>query len=125
VWYFWTKADYNALMLMLTRILSGQQELQSTINKLLKQEKNVMSALDDLKAQVQENTNLEQSAVTAIQGIAAQLRDALANDDSAALQALSQQLDASAAGLASAIAANTPAAGGGGEPTPEPMARRR
>jgi hypothetical protein len=76
-----------------------------------------MSALDDLQAQVQANTDLEHSAVQAIQGIAKQLQDALNSNDSAALNALAQQLNSSAASLGAAITANTPAA-----PTPDPNA---
>ena len=127
--FFWTKRDFDGVMMMLTQILAQQQQNEAALNLLLKQESKVMSALDDLRQQVQENTDLEQSAVEAIQGIAEQLREALNNDDTAALQALSQQLDASAAGLAAAIAANTPAAGGGGgeggEPSPMSTQRRK
>lgn len=106
--FFWTKADYAAVMNLLTGILASQQKTETAINKILNQEKNVMSAIDDLTAQVHANTDLEQSAVSAIKGIAEQLRVALANDDSAALQQLSQQLTSSAQSLGEAIAANTP-----------------
>jgi hypothetical protein len=67
-------------------------------------------ALDDLTAQVKANTNLEASATAAIQGLATQIKDALANDDTAALHQLSSDLSASADALAKAIPASTPAA---------------
>jgi hypothetical protein len=82
--------------------------LQHATDRFAAMEEQHMSALDDLTAQVQANTNLEQSAVQAIQGIAKQLQDALTNNDSAALTALAQQLNASAAALGTAITANTP-----------------
>ena len=64
--------------------------------------------LDALTAQVTENESLEQSAITLIQGIAAQL--AAAKDDPVKIQALADSLKGSAASLADAITANTPAA---------------
>lgn len=105
--FFWTKADYDAVMSMLFRILSMQQQNQTLINKLLNQEVKVMSALDDLTAQVHANTDLEQSAVSLIQGIAAQLQEAINNNDSSALSALASQLNTSAAALGAAVTANT------------------
>lgn len=77
----------------------------------------IMSALDDLKAEVAATATVEASAITLIQGIAAQLAAALAaqpNPDSALVD-LTTQLTASAAALAAAVTANTPAA-----PTPTP-----
>ena len=78
-----------------------------------------MSAIDSaiaaLTSQVAQNTQVEASAVTLIQGLAAQIT---ANaTDPAAIQALAAQLNTSAAALASAITANTPA-------TPAPSAAK-
>lgn len=70
-----------------------------------------MALLDTLTAQVKANTDAEASAVTLIQGLAAQLTAAAG--DPVQVQALADQLKASAAALGSAIVANTPAA-----PTP-------
>ena len=75
-------------------------------------------ALDDLTAQVKANTSLEASATAAIQGLATQIKDALANDDTAALQKLSTDLSASADALAKAIPASTPAASTAPAPAP-------
>lgn len=108
--YFWTQRDYNNLMQLLYNMQSQLAHLQTSINIILTQERNTMAALDDLQAQVQANTNLEQSAVTLIQGLAKQITDAVANNDSSALQALASQLNSSAAALGSAITANTPQA---------------
>ncbi len=119
--FFWTKADYNAVINLLMQVLAQQQKNEAMLNRMFKQERDVMSALDDLQAQVHANTDLEQSAIELIQGIAQQLQEAVNNNDSAALQALSQQLQSSAAALGSAIAANT----GGTAPEPAPMQTRR
>lgn len=116
--YFWTQRDYNNLLTQLATIQLQLNQVQASLqaNKtsltttLQTQERKLMAALDDLQAQVQANTNLEQSAVTLIQGLAKQITDAVANNDSSALQALASQLNSSAAALGAAITANTPQA---------------
>lgn len=74
-----------------------------------------MSAeFDALVAQVTASTQVEASAITLIQGLSTQIADLAAQlagtPAGGALQALSDQLKASAADLATAITANTPAA---------------
>ena len=64
-----------------------------------------MADLTALTAQVQANSDVEASAVLLIQGLADQI--AAAGTDPAALQALQDQLKASADSLAAAVAANT------------------
>ena len=68
----------------------------------------------DLVAQVKANTDLEAAAVVAFQGVAAKIADLAAQvadaPTKAALTDLGTQLNASAAALAAAIPANTPAA---------------
>lgn len=113
--YFWTQKDFNTLMQTLSDIQHKLVNLQASVTKIQAQEDKTMAALDDLTAQVTANTNLEQSAVTLIEGIAAQLQTALNNNDTPALQALTQHLSNSAAALGAAITANTPAT-----PTPAP-----
>jgi uncharacterized membrane protein affecting hemolysin expression len=77
---------------------------------------NIMSALDDLKAEVAATVTVEASAVALIQGIAAQLQNLLAQsaNPDPEIQALTDQLTASATALSAAVAANTPA------PAPSP-----
>lgn len=73
---------------------------------------NMTANLQALTQQVQANTTVEGSAVTLIQGLASQLAAAIAasnNGDDAALPALQAQLQSSAAALAAAVSANTPA----------------
>lgn len=98
--FYWTKADYDAVMTKLDRVLDNQ-------SKPSKQEEKMMSALDDLKAQVEKNTSLEQSGIQLIQGIAKALEEANNSGDNAAIQVLTQQLQSSASALSAAISANT------------------
>ena len=83
-------------------------EITRLLHLVLKKETLIMADLTSLTAQVKTNTDVEQSAIVLIQGIAAQL--AAAKTDPAAIQALSDSLNASAASLADAVTANTPAA---------------
>lgn len=69
-----------------------------------------MSALTDLQAKVAANTSVDQSAITLLQGLKQRLDDALANNDTAALQQLSADLGSSNDALAAAVSQNTPAA---------------
>jgi predicted RNA-binding Zn ribbon-like protein len=109
--FFWSKADFDLLMETLTQISLQQQQIlnnqQQNLNRMSQTGAGIMSALDDLKTQVTENTNLERSAIQLIEGIAKQLEEAVANNDTAAIQALSSQLKTSATGLAAAISENT------------------
>jgi hypothetical protein len=80
--------------------------IERKLDALAHQENIIMADLTALTAEVAETTAVEQSAITLIQGIAAQL--AAAATDPAAVQALADQLSSGAAGLAAAVAANTP-----------------
>lgn len=80
------------------------QSLHLIINKLQK----IMADLTTLETEVQENSSVIGSAITLLNGLKAQL-DA-AGTDAEKLKALSDQLDSQSNALASAVAANTPAA---------------
>jgi hypothetical protein len=130
--YVWTQRDFNNLMSQIAAIgaqlTASQTQLTSmsktlnvvasTVAVLQTQEVKEMSALDDLKAAVTQTQTVEQSAVTLLQGIAQKLNEAMANNQAAsndpALTSLRDQLNTSAAELAAAITANTPAEGDGG-----------
>lgn len=75
-----------------------------------------MSALSDLQAAVAAENQVIASAITLLSGLKAQLDQAIANQDTGALQALSNDIGNQAAALAAAVAANTPAA-----PAPAPV----
>lgn len=66
------------------------------------------AALNRLTAEVAENTNTTASAKALISGLAQQIRDNAGNET--ALNKLADELDASGADLAGAVAENTPAA---------------
>jgi hypothetical protein len=93
-----TDKKLNRILLLLQEI-KGKEEIMS-------------EQLDALTVQVTETTTLEQSAITLITGLADQI--AAIKDDPAKVQALADQLKASAANLTAAIIrtialnANTP-----------------
>lgn len=79
-----------------------------------------MADLSGIKAQVESTTSVEASAAALINGFQGKLDQAIAdavaandNADLSALTDLSAELKASSDGLAAAVAANTPATGGG------------
>lgn len=86
--------------------------IEAKLDALSKKENTDMGQLEDkiaqLQTQVAATTSAEQSAITLIQGLAANLSAAVG--DSAAVQAVIDQMNASAAALAAAVVANTPAA---------------
>ena len=82
--------------------------IEAAIAQVLTKESTIMAAIDDLQAEVTRDTTVIGSAVTLINGFAAQL--AAAGTDPAKLQALQNTLKTNVDALASAVAANTPAA---------------
>ncbi len=88
-------------------VLSILKSILSDIHEIKQKGGITIMKLDELAVQVTENTNLETSAILLIQGIAAALAEAAS--DPAKVQALADQLKESAASLAAAIQANTPA----------------
>jgi hypothetical protein len=80
------------------------------LQALTTQGNKIMNILQDLSAKVAANTTVTESAIALITGLKIKLDDAIASEDPAKLQALSDSLDAETAKLAAAIAANTPAA---------------
>jgi len=78
------------------------------VNNLVRQEKEIMADLTTLTDQVRQNTEVDASAIVLLNGLSAQI--AQIKTDPEALQALADQLKSSAASLADAVTANTPAA---------------
>lgn len=81
------------------------------LDLILTNQEKIMTALDDLQAAVAAEDTVIDSAITLIQGIPALI--AAAGIDPAKLTALQNDITAKSTALASAVAANTPAA-----PTP-------
>lgn len=69
-----------------------------------------MSAIDDLEAKVEAETTVEQGALTAFTTLNQELKDALANNDTARIQAVTQKIDANMQAWSIAMVTNTPAA---------------
>lgn len=80
-------------------------KLTQKIDLLTERIKEMSAALDALKVQVERNTQVDQSAITLIEGIAQQLQEL--KDDPAAIEALSNELQASTDALSAAVSANT------------------
>jgi hypothetical protein len=81
------------------------------ITELTQEVRHMSQALAALRAQVKANTDAEAAATALIQGIAAKLQAAIDNQaDPAEIQALVTELASTAAPLAAAVVANTPAA---------------
>ena len=83
-------------------------QVLKALGDVKKQEVVLSAELDALTAQVKASTDVEASAVILIQGLAAKIT--AAQTDPVALKALASSLNAEAATLAAAVAANTPAA---------------
>jgi len=69
-----------------------------------------MATLADLQAVVAKQTTVDDSVIALLQGIKAKLDAAIAANDPAALQALSDSLTSEQTKLTDAVSANTPAA---------------
>ena len=89
-------------------------KILNILDSIFSQEQSIMADLSALTSQVEQNSTVEASAVTLIQGLASQIT--AAGTDPVAIASLVTQLNTSAAGLAAAIAANTPAAPAAGSP---------
>lgn len=89
---------------------SQLDRIEAVLNQILNRENKTTMTLTELKEEVRQTVELEASAVGFIKGIAQQLKDALANNDTAAIAALAEQLQVERGELARAITDNTPAA---------------
>lgn len=87
----------------------GDSTGNDLLQALLNQGTTIMTILDTLKAQVEANNTVTQSAITLINGLKAKLDEALAANDTTALQALSDTLGNETSALAAAVITNTPA----------------
>lgn len=96
----------------------ADSDLLRVLQHILKNQETTLADLSALEAAVEANTDAEQSAIALITKIAADL--AAAADDPAEVQALADRLNESAAALAAAVVANTPAGGVSPPPVVEP-----
>lgn len=82
------------------------QYIKVALRLNLERGKDIMAMLDDLTAQVAANTSVVQSAIVLIKGLHDKLVEA--GTDPVKLAALKDELAASDAALAAAVAENTP-----------------
>lgn len=68
-----------------------------------------MASLADITVAVAAETTVEASVVALLTQLSADLQAALANNDPVAMQAVVDSINANAAAMAAAVAANTPA----------------
>jgi ubiquitin-protein ligase len=80
------------------------------LHNVIAKENKIMATLTDLQNSVAAQTTVESSIVTLLDGIAQQLRDAQANNDPAAIQAVIDQIDSNTKAMSEAVTRNTPAA---------------
>lgn len=92
----------------LQKLLGFAREVRDGVKKMA-------TDLTKLTEEVTEIKTVSQSAITLIQGISQRLEEA--KTDPVKIQALADELDATSAALAAAVAANTPASE---EPAPTP-----
>ena len=80
------------------------------IGQLLNREINIMATMQDIQAHIASQSTVEDSVVALLSQVSQQLKDAQAQNDPAAVQAVIDQIDANTQKLTDAVTANTPAA---------------
>ena len=70
----------------------------------------MMATLDDIKQAVADEKTVEDSVLALLTNVEQQLKDAIAQNDPAAMQAVVDQIAANKRAMADAVAANTAAA---------------
>lgn len=97
-------------------ILGELADIKAKVHQLIRQGGIMSQQLEDLKAAVAQEGTVVQSAITLLNGLSAQL--AAIKDDPAAIEQLAADVQAQAAALGSAVAANTVAEPPSTEPAP-------
>ena len=69
-----------------------------------------MATMQDIQAHIASQSTVEDSVVALLSQVSQQLKDAQAQNDPAAVQAVIDQIDANTQKLTDAVTANTPAA---------------
>lgn len=83
-------------------------EVLSFLEKISKKVNKIMATMNDLRAAVERNTSVDDSVLALLAGISQQLKDAQAQNDPAAIDAVIAQLDANTQKMTDAVTANTP-----------------
>jgi hypothetical protein len=85
-------------------------DIESVLRKLELQGRRIMASLAEIETRVSALRDVGQSTIALLDGISQQLKDALADDDPAAMQRVIDELDAQKQALADAVTRNTPTA---------------
>jgi hypothetical protein len=100
----------------LCAIALAVDRVEQKVDAIMRQERrqgrqmgDIVATLDDVKAKVEAEGTVVASAVTLLGELKTKLDQAIADDDPAALQALSDALGAQTDALSQAVTANTPA----------------
>ncbi len=80
------------------------------LNQVINQEKHIMATLADVQAAVEAQETVELSVITLLTELKTKLDAAIASNDPAALQSLSDKIAADTKKLSDAVVANTPTA---------------
>ena len=102
------RVDLEELSSKLDAVLALQSKTLEAVQQILKLEVAMTAQLDTITAQVATTEDVEDSATQLLNGLSALILSL--KDDPVAIAALAGRLQSSAADLAAAVVANTPAA---------------
>ena len=102
--------DHHHHIEMSPEVRGKLDALSHKLDRILVNQETIMATLADLTAAVARNTDAENAALEYLKGISQQLKDAQANNDPAALDAVISSIDANTAKAAAAIVQGTPSA---------------
>ena len=93
------------------RIYWWPRAVTTSLNALLKGQRDIMATIADVKAAVEAERTVEQGVITLLGEIKTKLDEAIANGaDPAELQSIVDELASNTQALSDAVAANTPSA---------------
>jgi len=93
-----------------TQLNRIEGKLDKLLTRLIGQGVVMMATLDDIKQAVADEKTVEDSVLALLTNVEQQLKDAIAQNDPAAMQAVVDQIAANKRAMADAVAANTAAA---------------
>jgi hypothetical protein len=86
---------------------------------LLDRQEMIMATIEELNAAVERNTSVDDSVLTMLQGVVQQLKEAQAQNNPQAIDAIIAKLDANTQKMTDAVTANTPADNPAPQPAPD------
>lgn len=95
--------------------IHADEALMWLLGKILIKENQIMATLQDIVTEVHNESDLDDSIITLLNGIVQQLKDAQAQNDPQAIDAIIASIQTNKQKLTDAITANTPV-----NPTPAP-----